>query len=97
MVDFMGVKGFTGKARGITLAPEALRVKGADCAPRDVMEARAGIEPAHTGFANQCITTLLPRQALCVRIVNLVRVLRDVNWVKMLLACGGVWGMICAL
>jgi hypothetical protein len=31
------------------------------------MEARAGIEPAHTGFANQCITTLLPRQALCVR------------------------------
>ena len=25
------------------------------------VEARAGIEPAHTGFADQCITTLLPR------------------------------------
>ena len=25
------------------------------------MEAGAGIEPAHTGFADQCITTLLPR------------------------------------
>ncbi len=28
------------------------------------VEARAGIEPAHTGFADQCITTLLPRHAL---------------------------------
>ena len=28
------------------------------------MEARAGIEPAHTGFADQCITTLLPRRFL---------------------------------
>ena len=27
------------------------------------VEARAGIEPAHTGFADQCITTLLPRHA----------------------------------
>jgi hypothetical protein len=25
------------------------------------VEAGAGIEPAHTGFADQCITTLLPR------------------------------------
>ena len=29
-----------------------------------LVEARAGIEPAHTGFADQCITTLLPRHAL---------------------------------
>lgn len=28
-----------------------------------LVEARAGIEPAHTGFADQCITTLLPRHA----------------------------------
>lgn len=28
-------------------------------------EARAGIEPAHTGFADQCITTLLPRRSRC--------------------------------
>jgi hypothetical protein len=27
------------------------------------VEARAGIEPAHTGFADQCITTLLPRHS----------------------------------
>ena len=29
------------------------------------VEARAGIEPAHTGFADQCITTLLPRRSRC--------------------------------
>ena len=53
------------------------------------MEARAGIEPAHTGFANQCITTLLPRQARCVRGEPSAG-LGDVNWVKMLLARGDV-------
>lgn len=31
------------------------------------VEARAGIEPAHTGFADQRITTLLPRRFLRVR------------------------------
>ncbi len=30
------------------------------------MEAEAGIEPAHTGFADQCITTLLPRHGYLV-------------------------------
>ena len=41
------------------------------------VEARAGIEPAHTGFANQCITTLLPRQTLFERSMSI----------------GHVWGM----
>lgn len=57
------------------------------------VEARAGIEPAHTGFANQCITTLLPRQALSAKI-HINRGTGAVNPVKMSLACGGVFVMM---
>jgi len=38
------------------------------CFQRLLMEARAGIEPAHTGFADQCITTLLPRHCSLSRV-----------------------------
>jgi hypothetical protein len=41
---------------------EVPRIVGCHWRSPEGVEARARIELAHTGFANQCITTLLPRQ-----------------------------------
>lgn len=49
-------------AQEFNLPTDFKSVASADSAIRADLEARGGIEPPYTGFADPCITTLLPRR-----------------------------------
>ena len=62
--------------------------------PQANSEARTGFEPAFDGFANRCLTTWLPRQALGSRVaLSNIRAPEVKHWVHGLPAGMVAWGM----